>query len=58
MLRRGLRRLADSELKERKPGWSFDVLDGALGDDEPPDLSVRHDYYLYGPPSRGRKRSR
>ena len=51
LLRRGLRRLASSELTERKPGWSFDLLIGALGDDPsiPTDLSVRHDEYLYGP---------
>lgn len=51
LLRRGLRRLAADELTERKPGWSFDLLIGALGDDPsiPTDLSVRHDEYLYGP---------
>ena len=50
LLRRGLRRLAQAELAERKPGWSLDVLIGALGDDPrlPADLSVRHDEYLYG----------
>lgn len=58
LLRRGLRRLASDELTERKPGWSFDLLIGALGDDEPTDLSVRHDEYLYGPAPRGSKRPR
>jgi hypothetical protein len=58
LLRRGLRRLADGVLTEKKPGWSFDVLIGALGDDEPSDLSVRHDEYLYAPIPRGRKRLR
>ncbi len=50
LLRRGLRRLAQAELAERKPGWSLDVLVGAMGDDPrlPPDLSVRHDEFLYG----------
>ena len=50
VLRRGLRQLAQAELAERKPGWSLDVLIGAMGDDPrlPPDLSVRHDEYLYG----------
>ena len=49
LLRRGLRRLAESELTERKPGWSLDLLIGALGEGEPPDLAERHDEYLYGP---------
>ena len=50
LLRRGLRRLAQTELADRKPGWSLDVLIGALGDDPrlPSDLSVRHDEHLYG----------
>jgi DNA-binding IclR family transcriptional regulator len=50
VLRRGLRRLAQSELAERKPGWSLDVLIGAMGDDPrlPADLSTRHEDYLYG----------
>ncbi len=50
LLRRGLRRLAQTELPERKPGWSLDVLLGAMGDDPrlPADLSVRHDEFLYG----------
>jgi Ribbon-helix-helix protein, copG family len=50
LLRRGLRRFAQAELAERRPGWSLDVLIGAMGDDPrlPADLSVRHDEYLYG----------
>ena len=50
VLRRGLRRLAQTELTERKPGWSLDVLIGAMGDDPslPTDLSTRHEEYLYG----------
>ncbi|HYT72046.1 MAG TPA: hypothetical protein VEK78_11740 [Gemmatimonadales bacterium] len=50
LLRRGLRRMADQVLTERAPGWSFDRLVGALGDDPslPPDLAARHDEYLYG----------
>jgi hypothetical protein len=50
LLRRGLRRLAQTELAERKPGWSLDVLIGAMGDDPhlPTDLSTRHEEYLYG----------
>ncbi len=50
LLRRGLRRLAQTELAERRPGWSLDVLIGAMGDDPrlPTDLSVRHDEFLYG----------
>jgi hypothetical protein len=46
LLRRGLRRLAGDELIERKPGWSLDVLVGAMGEGQPADLSVRHDHYL------------
>ena len=51
LLRRGLRRLAESELAERGPGWSLDRLVGALGMDPalPSDLAARHDDYLYGP---------
>ena len=50
LLRRGLRRLAQSELPDRKPGWSLDVIIGALGDDPglPADLSTHHEEYLYG----------
>lgn len=50
VLRRGLRRLAQTELAEHKPGWSLDVLIGAMGDDPrlPTDLSARHDEFLYG----------
>jgi hypothetical protein len=46
LLRRGLRRLASDELTERKPGWSLDVLEAALGTGQPPDLAARHDHYL------------
>ena len=60
LLRRGLRRLAAAELTGKKPGWSFDVLIGAMGAGEPPDLAERHDDYLYGPlsPTSRRARSR
>jgi len=60
VLRRGLRRLADGVLTERKPGWSLDVLIGAMGDDPsiPADLAERHDEYLYAPEKRERPRSR
>ena len=47
LIRRGLRRLAGDELTERRPGWSLDVLIGAIPDG-PPDLAARHDDYLYG----------
>ena len=47
LLRRGLRKLAGDELSERPPGWSMDVLLGAIPDG-PPDLSARADDYLYG----------
>lgn len=48
VLRRGLRTLAADALVERAPGWSLESLIGCFGDDPsiPPDLSVRHDYYL------------
>src|ERR687887_1571017 len=48
VLRRGLRAFAREALAERKPGWSFEYLIGALGDDPdlPTDLSERHDEYL------------
>ena len=48
VLRRGLRAFAQQALTERPPGWSFESLIGALGDDPslPPDLSERHDEYL------------
>ena len=50
LLRRGLRRLADTELGVRAPGHSFDRLVGALGNapELPTDLAARHDEYLYG----------
>lgn len=50
LLRRGIRRLAQSELADRQPGWSLDVLIGAMGDDPrlPADLSTHHEEYLYG----------
>ena len=50
VLRRGVRRLAESELADRPPGWSLDRLTGALGDDPslPRDLAAKHDAYLYG----------
>lgn len=48
LLRRGLRQLAAGELAEKRPGWSFDVLMGILGDspDHPTDYAERHDEYL------------
>ena len=50
ILRRGLRSVAVRLLAERAPGWSFQRLVGALGDDPtlPRDLAERHDDYLYG----------
>src|ERR1043165_481451 len=53
LLRRGIRRLAEVELGDQAPGWSFNRLVGALGADEaiPTDLAARHDDYLYGPSS-------
>ena len=65
ILRRGLRLFAQQALAERAPGWSFEQLIGALGDDPslPADLSERHDEYLYEAPQhemkkRGRPRTR
>lgn len=48
-LRRGVRRLAADLDSAAAPGSSLQALRGALdgGDDVPPDLSVRHDEYLY-----------
>lgn len=48
ILRRGLRRLATTDLGERAPGWSHKAILGILGDDPdyPPDYSARHDEYL------------
>lgn len=50
VLRRGIRRLAAENPNVRRPGWSFDLLIGAFGNDPrlPTDLSERHDYYIYG----------
>ena len=50
ILRRGLRMAAEALLADREPGYSFEELVGALGDDTslPEDLSTRHDRYLYG----------
>jgi len=45
LLRRGLRRLAAETLREKKPGWSFDLLAGLITDG-PTDVSERHDEYL------------
>jgi len=59
LLRRGVRRLAESELAERRPGCSLERLTGALGEDPslPHDLSAKHDAYLYGGrPSKRRRR--
>ena len=49
VLRRGLRAFAQQALTERKPGWSFEYLIGAFGDDPslPTDLSERHDDYIH-----------
>ena len=53
VLRRGLRRLAQSEFPGQAPGSSFDALLGALGSDPaiPADLAARHDEYLYPDPA-------
>jgi hypothetical protein len=43
-----LRKLAAQDLTDRPPGWSLDVLTGALRDG-PTDLSLHHDEYLGEP---------
>lgn len=50
LFRRGLWRLAGETLKgSKRPGYSIDwLIENAVDDDVPPDLSERHDYYLYG----------
>lgn len=50
LFRRGLQRLADELLTERRPGASLDYLIEIAdeGGDVPPDLSERPDHYLYG----------
>ncbi|MBM4187880.1 MAG: ribbon-helix-helix protein, CopG family [Gemmatimonadetes bacterium] len=59
LLRRGLRRLSDDTLGDRRAGWSLEHLEGALDDQAAPsDLSARHDEYLYGTPRRGKSRPR
>lgn len=51
IVRRGLRAFAQQALAERAPGWSLDVLIGALGGAsgegrQPSDLAAEHDRYL------------
>lgn len=49
LFRRGLRRLADETLSEKKPGSSLRYLIETAADDEfPPDIAERADDYLYG----------
>ena len=49
LFRRGLRRLADEALSERKPGFSLRQLVVTADSDElPADLSEHADRYLYG----------
>ena len=53
ILRRGLRRFA-ADLTDNPAGASLDRLIGSLGGvDLPPDLSTRHDEYLYPPEESG-----
>ncbi|HEX6971543.1 MAG TPA: hypothetical protein VF234_04940 [Limnochordia bacterium] len=46
IVRRGLRAFAQQALAERAPGWSLNVLIGALADEQPADLAAEHDRYL------------
>jgi hypothetical protein len=50
LFRRGLWRLAGETLKgPKRPGFSIDYLiENAVDDGLPADVSERHDYYLYG----------
>ena len=49
LFRRGLRRLAEETMGARKRGSSLAYLIATATEDAfPPDLSVRHDEYLYG----------
>jgi hypothetical protein len=50
LFRRGLRRLAvEQQSGEQKPGSSLSYLVATAADDGlPPDVSERHDEYLYG----------
>jgi hypothetical protein len=49
LFRRGLRRLADETLGEKRPGSSLRFLIAtADSDDFPPDVAERADHYLYG----------
>lgn len=49
LFRRGLRRLADEMLGERRPGSSLSYLVATASEDDfPPDVAERHDHYLYG----------
>jgi hypothetical protein len=48
LFRRGLRRLAEEALQAKKPGSSLAYLiSTATPDPFPPDVSERHDHYLY-----------
>lgn len=49
LFRRGLRRLADDALTEKKPGFSLrQLVATATSDDLPEDVAERADGYLYG----------
>ncbi len=49
LFRRGLRRLAEDLLGEKKPGSSLAYLVATGRDDGlPPDVAERHDDYLFG----------
>ena len=49
LFRRGLRRLADDALSEKKPGFSLrQLVATAKSDDLPADVAEHADSYLYG----------
>ena len=59
LFRRGLRRLADDALSEKKPGFSLRHLVATAGsDDLPADVAEHADSYLYGDGYRGGERSK
>ncbi len=50
LLRQGLWKLGSERLTgNTRPGSAIDwLIENAVDDDVPPDLSERHDYYMYG----------
>jgi hypothetical protein len=59
VLRRGLRQYGSEKLTKPRRS-ALESIIGIMGDDPsiPTDLSVRHDYYLYGSPAQKHRRDR